>query len=45
MRWEYFVERDGFTWISGGIGKDGQAIEVPLQQKAGSHLRPFVKER
>lgn len=39
-RWEWFVDRDGATWISGGTGKDGQRIEVPVQQKAVAKLTP-----
>jgi integrase len=34
MKWEYFVERNGITWISGGIGKDGEKIQVPIQTRA-----------
>lgn len=31
LRWEQVVLRDGQPWISGGIGKDGLPIEVPIQ--------------
>jgi integrase len=42
-RWEYLVERNGITWISGGIGKDGKTIEVPMQKTALEALAPFRK--
>ena len=40
LRWEHMVERDGVTWISGGIGKDGQRIEVPMQSRAVEAVAP-----
>lgn len=42
-RWEDFVERSGRLWISGGVGKDGERIEVPLQARAVCALAPFRK--
>jgi integrase len=43
MRWEYLVERQDRVWISGAIGKDGERIEVPLQDRAVKALAPFRK--
>lgn len=43
MRWEWIVERDGQWWISGGIGKNGDRIEVPFQSRAVEALRAFRK--
>jgi integrase len=43
MRWEYIVERQGRAWISGSLGKDGERIEVPLQDRAAKALEPFRK--
>jgi integrase len=43
VRWEHFVARDGIMWISGGIGKDGQQIEVPIQDKAWKKLESKEK--
>lgn len=40
-RWEHFITRDGAIWYSGGIGKDGQVIEVPVQDRAWAALSPF----
>lgn len=37
--WSHFVERDGMMWISGGIGKDGEKINVPIQSKAWEALK------
>jgi integrase len=34
LRWEHLIERDGAVWVSGGIGKDGEKIEVPMQSRA-----------
>jgi integrase len=44
MHWEYLVERSGATWVSGGIGKDGQKIEVPVQEKAVTALSAVRKK-
>lgn len=32
-RWEHFVERGGRLWVSGGTGKDGKRIEIPVIDK------------
>lgn len=40
LRWEHLVERDGRVWISGGIGKNGERIEVPVQAKAVHAITP-----
>jgi integrase len=42
-RWEFWIERDGLVWISGGLGKDGKRIEVPMQQRAVKALKPLRK--
>lgn len=42
---EHFVERDGMMWISGGIGKDGERIEVPIQSRAWEALKPLLPEK
>jgi integrase len=41
LDWSHFCERDGQTWVSGGIGKNGARIEVPMQTKAVQALDPF----
>lgn len=43
--WSHCIERDGFVWISGGIGKDGERIEVPIQDRAWSALKIHRKPR
>lgn len=49
LEWSHFIERKlsandpPMVWISGGIGKDGQRIEVPVQSKAWERLQPFRK--
>jgi integrase len=43
-RWEYFILRDGQPWFSGGIGKNGQTIEVPVQKRAWESLKPLRQE-
>ena len=43
-RWEYFILRDGQPWFSGGIGKNGQTIEVPVQKRAWENLKPLRQE-
>ncbi len=45
LEWSHFVERNGKTWISGGIGKDGEHIEVPIQSKAYAKLSEFRKDK
>jgi integrase len=42
-RWEFWIERDGMVWISGGLGKDGKRIEVPMQQRAVEALSSLRK--
>lgn len=42
-RWEYWTMRDGAVWIVGGIGKDNEVIEVPLQERAVAALEPLRK--
>lgn len=44
LRWEHLIERDGATWISGGLGKDGEQIEVPMQSKAVKAIVPLRKK-
>lgn len=44
LTWEMMIERDGFTWIKGGIGKDGKTIEVPMQARAVEALASFRKD-
>lgn len=43
MRWEFIVDRQGKKWISGAIGKDGEKIEVPIQDRAVKALKSFIK--
>lgn len=43
LQWEHIIERDGFLWVSGGIGKDGERIEVPIQTKAVEKILPLRK--
>ncbi len=43
VRWDHVIERDGTWWISGGLGKDGNRIEVPFQSRAIEKLMPFRK--
>jgi integrase len=43
--WSHFIQRDGFIWISGGVGKDGERIEVPVQSKAWKALHGFQKSK
>jgi integrase len=43
-RWEYFVTRDGKPWFDGGVGKDGEHIKVPVQDRAWAALEPVKKE-
>lgn len=45
MKWEYLVDRQDGTWVSGGVGKDGLRIEVPMQVKAVEALSDFRKEQ
>jgi integrase len=44
VRWEHFVTRNGERWVSGGIGKDGERIEVPVQARAWSVLSQFAQK-
>ena len=43
-QWSHVVTRDGRMWISGGIGKDGERIEVPIQERAEKALATFRRE-
>lgn len=43
-KWEYFIQRNGVPWLSGGMGKDGRKIDVPVQAKAMWKLRPFLNK-
>ena len=43
MRWEYLVDRQDGTWVSGGAGKDGRRIDVPMQARAVEGLADFRK--
>jgi integrase len=44
LRWEHVIERDGAIWVSGGLGKDGEQIEVPMQKRAVDAIDPLRKE-
>lgn len=44
LDWSHVIERKGAWWISGGIGKDGERIEVQIQTKAVEALRPFRQQ-
>jgi integrase len=43
-RWDHIVERNGHWWVCGGIGKNGQVINVPMQTAAYKKLAPFRKQ-
>lgn len=43
-QWEYLQERDGYVWIVGGIGKNGERIEVPMQSRAVESVVPVRKQ-
>jgi len=43
-RWEYLRLVDGHPRIIGGIGKDGEQINVPMQSQAFERLLPFKLE-
>jgi integrase len=42
---EHFIIRGGVPWYSGGIGKDGEKIEVPVQARAWAVLKDFVHDK
>lgn len=44
LRWEHIVERDGQPWVSGGIGKDGEQIEVPIQLACWEAIKPYRRQ-
>jgi integrase len=43
-RWEYLVEINGRPRIIGGLGKDAEVINVPLQSRAFEAILPFRKD-
>lgn len=43
-RWEHIVMRDGRPWYCGGIGKNRNTIDVPIQSRAWAALASFQKE-
>jgi integrase len=44
VRWEHVIQRGEAMWISGGIGKDGEKIEVPIQARAWEQLKTMRRE-
>jgi integrase len=43
LDWSHIIDRGGRLWVSGGIGKDGEVIEVRIQKRASEKLAPFRK--
>ncbi len=44
-QWEHLIERDGSGWVYGGIGKNGQVIQVPIQGRAWKAIKALRKEK
>jgi integrase len=44
MRWEWIIDRDGQPWVSGGVGKKGEKVEVPIQDRAWAALSRVRQE-
>jgi len=42
--WKHIIDRDGLLVYQGGLGKNGQTIFVPFQDRAAAVLREFRKE-
>lgn len=43
-RWEHIVEIEGEARVQGGIGKNGEQINVPIQEKAYEKILPFRQQ-
>lgn len=44
LQWQHIVVRVGQPWVCGGVGKDGQRVEVPIQQAAWNAIAPYKRD-